>query len=110
MRVGRKSGLSFGRRTRGIAIRNRQGRVAFKVKKRSRVRLTLRFSKPQKALGIAIARPTLKVSGKLARKARRHTSSTKLNLAATDIKGRTTHRAVKLKLSSGRAARRHKKK
>jgi hypothetical protein len=114
VRVGRRSGLSFGKRTRGIAIRNRHGKVKFTVSKRSHVRLTLRFSTPQKVVGVAIGRPTLKVSRKLTRNARSHRLHTKLNLSATDVKRRTTHRAVKLKLSSGHAAHhkshhRHKK-
>jgi hypothetical protein len=96
--VAKRSGLSFGRRTKGIRVVGAHGAVPFKVRRHSRYRITLRFKKPEKLVRVVIAHSTLTVSPKLARRARRHTLVETVHLSATDVKRRTTRRTVKAKL------------
>jgi hypothetical protein len=96
--VARTSGLSFGHRTKGIRVVGAHGAVAFRARRHSRYRITLRLRKPLKLIAVRVGPPTLKVSPKLARRARRHTLVETVRLSATDVKRRTTRRAVKVTL------------
>ncbi|HLI58260.1 MAG TPA: putative Ig domain-containing protein [Solirubrobacteraceae bacterium] len=96
VRFSRRSGLSFGRLRRVVFVTTATGRrhrrIAFRVKER-RGPVTIEFRRAQKKVSVEFGRGAIRVSGRLARRARRHRSSetVRIRVAATVRRHRRSH-------------------
>jgi hypothetical protein len=92
------TGLTFGKRGRGISLRSGRHKVHFKVG-HSKTGITIDLKKPEKTVRVTITRPSLFASAKLAKTARHaKKASVQIQINVTDAGRRTTRRAINLRL------------
>jgi hypothetical protein len=94
------TGLTFGKRGKGIRLRSGHHKVHFKAKVSKNGGLTIRLKRPESHVRVTINRPSLFATSKLAKIARHHAkkADVEIHLNVTDGSKRTTRRSVKLRL------------
>jgi subtilase family serine protease len=94
------TGLTFGKRGKGIRLRSGHHKVHFKAKVSKNGGLTIQLKKPESHVRVTIERPSLFATSKLAKIARHHAkkADVEIHLNVTDGSKRTTRRSIKLRL------------
>jgi hypothetical protein len=101
LHLSKTSGLSFGRLRRHVSVTTDGGRhhraIAFRLRERHGS-VTIRFRQPQTKVLVEFGRGAIRVSGKLARRARRHGARVPVGLSATDTRRHTSRRTLRVRV------------